>query len=243
MIASAVFFAPLVLLLFVPGEVRYAVYYIEPGLLLLLSGFALLRLKPAEKDRMGLTEREGSIVVLLAWLAAAAAGAWTMSAVTGLDFTRGFFESVSGWTTTGLSVVDVTTAPKTLLLFRSSVQLAGGAGLAIIMLAAFSLPVGAGIYRAEGRSYLLAPNVTRSAKLVVRLYAGYTVAGTLALWASGMTFFDAVNHAFAAVSTGGFSTHLESDRLSEFFGDRSSDDTAHVSRELQLPHRLGTLTG
>lgn len=89
-------------------------------------------------------------------------------------------------------------------------QLAGGAGLAIIMLAAFSMPIGAGLYRAEGRTDQLVPHVVRSAKLVMMLYLGYAVAGIIAYRIAGMSLFDAINHSFAAVSTGGFSTRAES---------------------------------
>lgn len=89
-------------------------------------------------------------------------------------------------------------------------QLAGGAGLAIIMLAVFSLPVGAGLYRAEGRTDQLAPHVLASTRLVILLYSGYALAGVVAYRLAGMTWFDAVNHSFSAVSTGGFSTRVES---------------------------------
>ncbi|MFO7958889.1 MAG: potassium transporter TrkG [Candidatus Brocadiia bacterium] len=85
-------------------------------------------------------------------------------------------------------------------------QLGGGAGLAIIMVAALTGPQGPGLYKAEGRSQLV-PHVRRSAKLVVTLYAGYAALGLLALVLMGMQPFDALNHSFTAVSTGGFSTH------------------------------------
>ena len=89
-------------------------------------------------------------------------------------------------------------------------QLAGGAGLAIIMIAAIAGPVGPGLSTAEGRSEQLVPQVSKSAKIVVTIYAGYAVAGAIALWLAGMAPFDALNHAFAAISTGGFSTRPES---------------------------------
>ena len=78
------------------------------------------------------------------------------------------------------------------------------------MLSVFATTSGMGIARAEGRTYQLAPQVAHSAKLVVRLYAGYAIGGTILLALSGMSIFDAVNHAFAAVSTGGFSTRAQS---------------------------------
>jgi trk system potassium uptake protein TrkH len=96
------------------------------------------------------------------------------------------------------------------LFYRSVIQLAGGAGLAIIMLSALAGPVGPGLSVAEGRGEQLLPHVRRSAKLVLTLYAGYVAVGILALRVVGMGWFDAVNHAFSALSTGGFSTHSDS---------------------------------
>jgi trk system potassium uptake protein TrkH len=97
-----------------------------------------------------------------------------------------------------------------ILFWRSVMQLAGGAGLAIIMMSAIVGPTGVGISSAEGRSDQLVPHVRKSARLVLIIYTGYASAGTLAYWMAGMSSFDAVNHSFAAVSTGGFSTHAES---------------------------------
>ncbi|MEY2983874.1 MAG: Trk system potassium uptake protein TrkG [Cyanobacteriota bacterium] len=127
-----------------------------------------------------------------------------------MTWTQALFESTSGWTTTGLSVVDVTKAPRLILLFRSVTELYGGAGLAIITLSAIAGPSGSGLSSAEGRSEQLVPHVRRSAKLVLSIYSGYGVLGILALRIAGMGWFDAVNHSFAALSTGGFSTRVNS---------------------------------
>jgi trk system potassium uptake protein TrkH len=117
---------------------------------------------------------------------------------------------MSGWTTTGLSVVDVGNAGPMILFWRSVIQLAGGAGLAIIMMSAIVGPTGVGISSAEGRSDQLVPQIRQSARLVLIIYTCYAAAGSLAYWMAGMSLFDAVNHSFAAVSTGGFSTRPES---------------------------------
>jgi trk system potassium uptake protein TrkH len=154
----------------------------------------------------------------------------------GLNFTQGVFEAMSGLTTTGLSVVDVTAVPGCLLLWRSNMQLAGGAGLAIIMLAVFSLPVGAGLYRAEGRSDQLAPHVRASTRLVLLLYSGYALAGILGYRLAGTSWFDAVNHSFAAISTGGFSTRMQS------IGHWDSPAVEAVSVVLMILGNLNFLT-
>jgi trk system potassium uptake protein TrkH len=78
------------------------------------------------------------------------------------------------------------------------------------MMSAIVGPTNMGVSGAEGRGDQLAPHVRQSARLVLVIYGGYALAGTLAYRLAGMSLFDAVNHTFAAISTGGFSTHAES---------------------------------
>ncbi|MFA6472717.1 MAG: potassium transporter TrkG, partial [Candidatus Latescibacterota bacterium] len=127
-----------------------------------------------------------------------------------LTFTQAIFEIVSAWTTTGLSVVDVSKASHLILIWRSIMQFAGGAGLAIIMIASITGLNGSALSTAEGRSDQLVPHVRESAKLVVGIYCGYAVIGIIAYCLAGMSVFDSVNHCFTAISTGGFSTVPES---------------------------------
>ena len=157
-----------------------------------------------------LTLPEGGVIVLVAWAIACLAGAIPLAIVERLGFAQAVFESVSGWTTTGLSVLDVAQAAPATLLWRSTMQLAGGAGLAVLMLAAVTSPGGMSLSVAEGHTDQLAPNVRNSAALVLRIYAAYVLVGIVALRAAGMDWFDAVNHAFCALSTGGFSTRTDS---------------------------------
>lgn len=178
--------------------------FLLPALSMIVLGLCGRRiLRPSDSET--LTDQEGGVIVVLSWLIVCLFSAWPFEALCGLNFTQAVFESVSGWTTTGLSVVDVTLAPHSILLWRSVMQLAGGAGLAIIMLSAIIGPTGPALSVAEGREQLV-PHVRRSAKLVLSIYSGYIVVGILALHLAGMQWFDAVNHAFAALSTGGFST-------------------------------------
>ncbi len=188
-----------------PEEGRHAAAFLLPAVILIAGGLAAWRRLRA--GEVSLSRQEGAVVVVLSWILASTAAAVPLMALEGLDFTRAVFEAVSGLTTTGLSVIDVERAHPMTLLWRSVMQLAGGAGLAILALAAVTEAGGPALSVAEGRSELLAPNVRASARLVVRIYAGYVVIGVLGLHAAGMGAFDAINHAFCAVSTGGFSTH------------------------------------
>ena len=137
---------------------------------------------------------------------AIAVGTIPFLTVGGLNFTQAIFESTSGWTTTGLSVIDVSQTSYLILLYRSTIQLVGGAGFAILALSTIIAPTGVGIATAEGRSEQLVANIRQSAKLVLTIYTGYVAVGIILLKLAGVNWFDAVNHAFAALSTGGFST-------------------------------------
>lgn len=182
--------------------------FLIPGFVLAGGGY-LLRSCCRPPPHAVVSSAEAAALVLATWLTAIVGGAvpfvWA-----GLDPTRAIFEATSGWTTTGLSVLDVDRTSPLLLFLRSLMQLVGGAGLAILMLSAITGPAGVGLSAAEGRPEQLVPHVRQSAQLVIKLYAVYLVVGLLALRLAGMDWFDALNHACSAVSTGGFSTRSAS---------------------------------
>jgi trk system potassium uptake protein len=209
LLSAGVMLTPLLILISHPEESAKSLALILPAGCLALLG-SVLRRRFRFTANITLSVQEGGIIVLISWIVVILFSAWPFIRVCGLTFSGAVFESVSGWTTTGLSVVDVTSAGPMILLWRSVMQVAGGAGLAIIMMSAIVGPTGVGISSAEGRSDQLVPHVRQSARLVLIIYTGYAVAGTLAYWIAGMSLFDAVNHSFAAVSTGGFSTRPES---------------------------------
>lgn len=171
----------------------------------------LLRRGFSPTGQVSLTLTEGMVIVTIVWLLTTLYCALPYMLVADLNFTQAIFESTSGLTTTGLSVIDVTTSPRILLFYRSFTQLVGGAGIAIIALIAIAGPTtSAGLSMAEGRAELLAPHIQYSTSLVIRIYIGYILIGIVALHLAGMNWFDAINHAFTAVATGGFSTRVES---------------------------------
>ena len=200
---------PLLLLVVFRQESIYLWHFLLPGAALVVPGALLWRrLIPA--GNASLTWQEGAVIVVVSWLLATVVGAVPFMTISGLNFTQAIFEATSGWTTTGLSVVDVTEAPRLVLFYRSILQLAGGAGFAIIMVSALAGPTGISLSAAEGRTDQLLPHVRRSAQLVLIMYTAYNLAGIVGLMLAGMDWFDAVNHAFSALSTGGFSTRVES---------------------------------
>ncbi len=209
MIVALTILSPLLVLPFYPDDTRYAYAFLVVGIpLALLCGWMRWQFPLENHDSPSV--QEGMVALVVSWLLAVTVCTIPFMLLSDLNLTQAIFESTSGWTTTGLSVVDVTTSPPIVLFYRSVLQLVGGAGFAIIVLSSLAGPAGSGLSTAEGREDRLAPNVRESSRLVIRMYLTYIVLGTIGLALAGMTLFDAVNHAFTAISTGGFSTRPES---------------------------------
>jgi trk system potassium uptake protein TrkH len=201
---------PLLLLPFYPEEICYSLTFILSALTLILLGGIIYLIFHKIQVRYSLSTQESGVIVLIAWLAAFLFSAFPFMKILHLSFPLALFEAVSGWTTTGLSVVDVLSAPKIILFWRSIMQLSGGAGFAIMMVAALTGSSGTGLSEAEGRSEQLVPQIRRSAQMVLLIYCAYLIFGIVAYRIAGMPIFEAINHTFSAISTGGFSTHVES---------------------------------
>lgn len=205
-VIGAVTAAPILLIFFYPQEAPSALWFAVPSACVTAAGYMLRRTAPKTGT---INLPEGSVIVTAAWVTAILCGSVPFL-FSGYSFTCAVFESTSGWTTTGLSVVDVAGAGKMILFFRSLMQYAGGAGLAIFLLSLMAGTPGTGLSFAEGHSEQLIPNVRQSARLVMMLYSSYAVIGIIMLKAAGMNTFDALCHSFSALSTGGFSTHAQS---------------------------------
>ncbi len=157
--------------------------------------------------------KEGYIIVTFGWIIMAASGVLPYLFSGAIpDFTNAFFETMSGYTTTGASIVDdIEILPEGILFWRSLTHWIGGMG--IIVLAIAILPLlgigGMQLFAAEApgpNADKLHPRITDTAKRLWLIYFGYTVAETILLKLAGMSFFDAMNHSLATLSTGGFST-------------------------------------
>ena len=148
--------------------------------------------------------------MVLSWVLAIVFCAVPFMMTGNYDFTQAVFECTSGWSTTGLSVVDVTRCPRIFLLYRSIMLFFGGGGLGLVMVSVLSDRHGMRLYSAEGHSDRLLPNLVKSARMIIAIYMGYILSGTLLYMFFGMDWFDGLNHSIAALSTGGFSTKAES---------------------------------
>ncbi|MGB0368231.1 MAG: TrkH family potassium uptake protein [Flavobacteriales bacterium] len=168
-------------------------------------------------EKPNIRKREGFLIVTFGWLVMSFSGAlpYIMSGSV-VNFTDAFFETLSGYTTTGASVItDLTIIPKDILFWRSMTQWIGGMG--IIVLAVAILPMlgigGMQLFVAESpglKADKLAPKIRDTAKRLWLVYVGLTVAEFLILKLAGMDWFDALNHAMTTMATGGFSTHNSS---------------------------------
>ena len=166
-----------------------------------------------------LRARDAFLVVALCYLSLGLLGAvpfWLLAG-TNTSFADAAFESFSGITTTGATVLTgLDSLPKSLLIYRQLLQWIGGMG--IIVLAIAILPMlgvgGMQLYKAEApgseREMSLQLRVRDTAGALWAVYLGLTILCALAYWAAGMTIFDAVSHSFSTVAIGGFSTHDQS---------------------------------
>lgn len=186
---------------------------------LIILLFGLLMWWPFHKAKHELRTRDGFLITALFWTVLGLAGSlpFIISNETNLSVVDAVFESISGLTTTGATVITgLEFLPKSILFYRQQLQWLGGIG--IIVIAVAILPMlgigGMQLYRAETpgpvKDSKLTPRITQTAKVLFFIYTSLTAACTLSYWIAGMSFFDAISHAFSTVAIGGFSTYDDS---------------------------------
>jgi trk system potassium uptake protein TrkH len=171
---------------------------------------------PVRRSRKDLRLRDGFLVVAACWTVLGTFGAaplYFADSIT-MSLTDAVFESISGLTTTGATVLTgLDELPKSILYYRQQLQWLGGMG--IIVLAVAVLPMlgvgGMQLYRAETpgpvKDTKLTPRITETAKALWYVYLAFTISCAVAYMVAGMDWFDALCHAFSTVAIGGFSTH------------------------------------
>jgi len=158
-------------------------------------------------------KREGYLIVTLGWVFMSLSGTLPYLLTESIPtFTNAFFETMSGYTTTGASILDdIESMPEGILFWRSTTHWIGGMGIIVLTIAVLPL-LGIGgmqLFAAEApgpSADKLHPRITDTAKRLWYIYFGLTIAETLFLKLAGMSVFDAANHAMSTLSTGGFST-------------------------------------
>ena len=184
--------------------------------LLITFILGLLIWLPVRRLHRDMRIRDGFIVVAMFWSVLGLFGAlpFVFAEELPLSFTDAVFESLSGLTTTGATVIiGLDRLPRAILYYRQQLQWLGGMG--IIVLAVAVLPMlgigGMQLYRAETpgpiKDAKLTPRITETAKTLWFIYVTITILCGLAYWLAGMSAFDALAHAYSPVAIGGFSTH------------------------------------
>ena len=209
MLVAVALLTPLLCLFAYPDELIYLKDFLIPAGIALAVGLVLYFLVPTKET--GFYSSLGSAtLVVLAWVVVIFFGALPFVFSGQLSMLMAIFESTSGWTTTGFSIMDVSKVPNVFLLWRSISQLLGGLGIVFLLMVTAKGGNGMVLFSAEGHSDRLHPNVKKTIFLTLKLYAGFFIAGMLLYWIFGMPLFDAINHTMAAISTAGFTTQTAS---------------------------------
>ncbi len=203
-----VFLIPIAAGYYYHEDVTYHLYVIAG--LLALNFIVFFSLK---NYTMSFGMKESIISVNAIWILLGIGGALPLYFQTGIDFSSAFFEAISGFTTTGATVyTNIEALPKSILLHRSLMHWVGGMGIIVLGVGLFPLinPSGSlSLFKAESTGIStdkITPKIKDTANKLWGVYLLFTIANILSLKFFGMNWFDAINHAFATVSTGGFST-------------------------------------
>ncbi len=192
------------------GEFDSTSFMLSSGICIAVGGILAILTNKANKD---IGKREGFIIVSLVWVVFSFFGSLPYILSGSIpSLTNAFFETMSGFTTTGSSILaDIEVLPHGILFWRSISQWLGGMGIIVLSLAI--LPVfgigGMQLFVAEVPGPApdkISPRIKQTAKTLWVIYLIFTLAETLLLWVGGMSLYDAVCHSFTTMATGGFST-------------------------------------
>lgn len=208
-VALSLFLFTAIVVGWIYGEnMRYFLYFDICLFVINLLVFLLLK-----NHNMKLSIKGGIVSVNLIWIFLGISGAIPLMLYTGISPADAFFESISGFTTTGATVFsDIESLPKSILYLRSLTHWLGGMGIIVLGVGLFSLinPSGSmALFKAEStgiKMEKITPKIKDTAIRLWGIYIFFTLIDMLALRVAGMNTFDAINHAFSTISTGGFST-------------------------------------
>ena len=163
-----------------------------------------------------LSQKDGFVIIVLFWIVLSFAGSVPFY-LSGMTFIDSIFESTSGITTTGATVIsNIDALPESLLFYRQLLQWMGGMGLIVLAIAVMPLlGIGGGqIYKTEVPGAMgeqrLTPRIKETAQALWLIYLGLTIACAVLYYFNGMSIFDSISHSMSTVAIGGFSTHNES---------------------------------
>ncbi len=209
LIVSFFMFFPIIFALYYQ-EQDMIPYFLIPILMILVFSVSILFL--TRRTAKTLSTKDGFLLVALSWVCSALFSSLPFYLSGSIaHFPDAFFETMSGFTTTGASILtDIESLAKSMLFWRSLTHWLGGMGIVVLTVAIFPL-LGIGAYqlmKAEAPGPTLdkiTPKIAETAKILWFIYLGLTVAETLLLMMGGMNLFEALTHTFGTLATGGFS--------------------------------------
>ena len=201
------YFVPVLLAWIYPSEIKYVVYFAVPGALSILLGAWLGRHQERLED---VNLRQAMVSAAFIWLTASFVSVVPFMEIAHMSFLDSYFESMSAWTGTGLTVMThLSSYPHMLLFWRAWMQWLGGIGIVLVALTVLIRPgvAAARLYRAEARSERILPNLVNTSKVIFQIYLVLTLVGIYLYYINGMPLFDAVVNAMTGLGTGGMSNH------------------------------------
>ncbi|ACJ15848.1 Trk-type pottasium transport system, membrane component [Thermococcus onnurineus NA1] len=198
---------PILLAWFYPDEIDYVIYFAIPGIFSILLGAWLARHMGKIED---VNLRQAMVSAAFTWLFASFISVVPFMAIGGMSFVDSYFESMSAWTGTGLTMMsNLESYPHILIFWRSWMQWLGGIGIVLVALTILIRPgvAAARLYRAEARSERILPNLVNTSKVIFEIYFVLTLVGVYLYYLNGMPLFDAVIHSMTGLGTGGMSSH------------------------------------
>jgi trk system potassium uptake protein TrkH len=183
---------------------------------LIILGLGSILYLPNISAKNDIKIKEGFLIVVLFWFVLSIVGSlpFMIDRQLSLNFYDALFESVSGWTTTGATIINnLDVLSPSILIYRQELQWLGGMGIVILALAILPM-LGVGgmqLYKAESTGPIkdnkISPRIAETAKSLWSIYLGLTVSCAFLYYVAGMNLFDAVAHSFSTIAIGGFSTH------------------------------------
>ncbi len=194
------------------GEVREASFFMIYGLTVFTVCYLGSRLIPVASH---ITLSNALLISGIGWLIVALVGAVPYVELINMSWVDAYFESMSGFTTTGMTLISfIEGVPKSVLFWRAFTQWLGGAGILMLFIIIFGGLISGSeiwaLYVAEARETKIRASTLTTVRDIWIIYVFYTVLATITLWFLGMDLFDALTHSFTALATGGFSTRTES---------------------------------
>lgn len=185
-------------------EFCYPIGLIPPLISVGLGGLFVWKFREYDKLKF----KHGMLISSIAWLWAGFVAAVIMMLILDISFIDAFFENISAWTGSGLTIFnDVESLPMSILFLRSLEQWVGGLGVVIIFISILIKPGTSAfkLYKSEAREDKLKPNIKNTLDKTIQIYLIYTVLGIFLYILAGLPLFDAINLTFTTISTGGMS--------------------------------------